>query len=92
MISVGLTEGGYNPIYVGKAKDLETRLLSHLSQDEPNQCIKGRVGKKALYFRFCYVSLEEDRQNVEYTLYKRYGPKCNQLEPEGQEIPIIFPY
>lgn len=92
MISVGLKEGGYRPIYVGKARELQTRLLDHLSSDETNKCLKERVGNKALYFRFCHASLEDDRQNIEHTLYKRYTPTCNQYIPEGQEIPITFPY
>ena len=92
MISVGLREGGYRSIYIGKAKFLETRLLQHLSIDEDNDCIKSRVNSKALYFRYCYVDSEIGRQNVEHTLYKKYTPTCNQKEPEGREITITFPY
>ena len=92
MISVGLKKGGYRPIYVGKTKDLEARLLDHLADYEPNGCLKGKVAKNALYFRVCYVPLEEDRQNTEHSMYKKYMPDCNQSEPEGREIPITFPY
>src|SRR6266853_3063705 len=35
--------GSWECFYVGKADDLEGRLLDHLSADEPNSCIKGNV-------------------------------------------------
>ncbi len=92
MISVGLQNGEYRPIYIGKTKYLEARLLEHLSNDEENKCIKDRVGNKALYFRYCYVNNEDDRKNVEYTLYRKYTPKCNKVIPKGKEIVITFPY
>ena len=92
MISVGLTEGGYRPIYVGKSTQLETRLLEHLSTQEENECIRKRVNNNALYFRYCYVDSEDDRKNIEHTLYKKYSPSCNQQEPDGNQISITFPY
>jgi hypothetical protein len=30
-------------------------------------------------------------KNIEYTLYKKYKPECNEQEPEEQEIEINFP-
>lgn len=92
MISVGLKKGGYRPVYVGRTKHLETRLLKHLSNDEENKCIKNRVSDKALYFRYCYVNNQEDRKNIEYTLYNKYTPECNEIIPDGNEITITFPY
>lgn len=92
MISVGLKEGGYRSIYVGKAVNLEVRLLEHLSSNETNECLSNRVGEKALYFRYCYVDSEEDRNNVEYTLYKKYSPSCNKQEPSGKQMSITLPY
>ena len=92
VISIGLQDGNYRPIYVGKTKYLKDRLLKHLSNDEENECIKGRVGNTALYFIYCYVSSQEDRENTEHTLYKKYIPECNKVVPEGKEITITFPY
>ena len=92
MISVGLKKGGYRPLYLGKTKYLETRLLKHLSDDEENECLKSRVGNYELYFRYCYVDDAEGRTNIEYTLYKKYSPKCNKVSPQGKEILITFPY
>lgn len=92
MISVSLTEGGYKPIYVGKAVKLETRLLQHLSSDEENECLRSRVSEKVLYFRYCYIDSEEDRKNIEHTLWKKHSPKCNEQEPEGKEVSITLPY
>lgn len=92
MISVGLEKGGYRPLYVGKTKSLETRLLEHLSDDEDNECLKGRVGNYELYFRYCYVNDAEDRTNIEHTLYKKYFPECNKVSPQGKEISITYPY
>ena len=91
VISVGLKNKKYNPIYVGKTKYLETRLLEHLSSNEENECIKDRVGNRILYFHYCYVNNEEDRKNIEYTIYKKFDLECNKIEPEGREILITFP-
>ena len=92
MISARLQNGKNRPIYVGKARYLEKRLLEHLSNGEENKCIKDSVRDNILYFRYCYVNNERDRKNIEYTLYKRYTPKCNKDVPEGNEIKINFPY
>ena len=91
MISVRLKNKKYSPIYIGKTRNLETRLLEHLSDDEENGCIKNNI-KYALSFRYCYVNNEYDRKNIEHTLYNRYTPECNKIIPEGKEIIINFPY
>ena len=92
MISVKLQNGKFKSIYVGKTKYLVDRLLKHLSSNGENECIKYKVENSTLRFRYCYVNNEEDRKNVEYTLYKKYTPECNEVEPDGRKIVINFPY
>lgn len=92
MIMVKLKNGNFRPIYVGKAIDLEGRLLEHLSNSEDNSCLKKHVKDHILGIRYCYVGSETDRQNIEYTLYKNYSHECNQNIPDGREISITKPF
>lgn len=92
MIMVKLKNENFRPIYVGKASNLEERLLEHLSYYEPNSCLKKHIKDHILVMRYCYVSSEIDRTNVEYTLYKNYSHECNQNIPEGREISITKPF
>ena len=83
----------YRPVYVGKAdKYLEERLLEHFSNKEPNPCIKNHIKEHTMGMRYCYVDSEEDRKNVEHTLYHHYDRECNEKEPEGKKIDINFPF
>jgi len=91
MISVKLKSGEYRSIYVGQATDLQGRLLAHLSNSETNTCLKNKK-KSHLEFQFCYVSDQKDRDDVEYTLYKKYTHECNDQEPPGYVISITSPY
>ena len=81
----------YQPIYVGITQYLVDRLLEHLSSNEENDCIKYKVGHRILRFHCCYVNNEEDRKNIEHTLYKKYIPKCNRDIPKGKEISFTLP-
>lgn len=92
MLLVKQKNGNYRPVYVGKASNLEQRLLEHLFGAGSNSCLNKHVKEHILGMRYCYVSSEIDRQNVEYTLYKNYSHECNQNEPEGHEIPITKPF
>ena len=92
MILVKQKNGNYRPIYVGKAVNLEQRLLEHLSNSESNDCLKNHIKEHILGIRYCYISSETNRQNVEHTLYKNYSHECNQNEPEGKEIQITKPF
>lgn len=78
--------------YIGKAEKLRTRLLEHFSEEEPNKCLSNYAkGNYEKYMIWVYIPLEEDRKNIEYTLYKKYTPKCNEKEPEGKIVDISFP-
>jgi len=91
MISIKLKSGKYGSIYVGQSTDLQGRLLHHLSNSETNTCLKKQ--KKYHYeFQFCYVSDQKDRDDVQYTLYKKYPHECNDKIPTGSIISITPPY
>jgi excinuclease UvrABC nuclease subunit len=92
MISVKLKNGNYRSIYVGKAENLQKRLLEHLSDKEKNKCLRDHVKDHTVVFRFCYVNSEENRSNVEHTLYHKYPHECNEKEPEGKIIEITALY
>ncbi len=92
IILVKLKNENYRPIYVGKADNLQQRLLDHFSKKEPNPCLKEHMEKYTLGMRFCYVDSEDDRKNVEHTLYNHYSHECNEKEPEGKKIDINFPF
>ena len=91
MIGTGPTHVTFRRIYVGKAKNLRTRLLEHWSDNEENNCIKNCIKNKTLTFYYCYVNNERDRKNIEYTLYKQFPPECNEKVPEGEDVDIKFP-
>ena len=92
MISVKRNNGKYRSIYVGQAENLQERLLEHLHDSETNDCLKNHVNDHDVYFRFCYVSGQSDRDDVERTLHKKYPCECNDVEPSGSVISITPPY
>ena len=92
IILVKLKNGNYRSIYVGKTTCLEERLLAHLSPEEPNACLRKHVKEHILGIRYCYIASEEDRKNVENTIYNHYNRECNEKEPEGKIIDINFPF
>ena len=76
--------------YVGKAENLQQRLLDHLMRRDDNICI-GRMLKSApCYFRYAIVNNEDIRNGAERALYLHYKPQCNSQEPNGPDIEINF--
>ena len=75
-------------IYVGKADKIGQRLRNHKRFFEPNSFLKNMLEARECYFRFCEIPELTDRQNVEYTLYQRYRPVCNIVEPKGEMIEV----
>ena len=63
--------------YVGQSNNLQRRLLEHLSDSEPDDCIKGYLGKYTCYFRFIEVKDEEERSKLEQEQIEEYNPDCN---------------
>ena len=67
----------FTRIYVGKAEDLKSRYLNHLSASEENSCIKNNLNNNECYFRYTVLSREVDRQNLEVELLRKGKYECN---------------
>lgn len=80
----------YLVIYVGKSRDLKERLLQHLSDGEENACLREKVSKLTVWYRIAYAAFEEDRQDAEHTMYHKFNPGCNEVEPAGKIIDMNF--
>ena len=77
--------------YVGQADTLDGRLHYHLSDEEPNDCIRRRLKNRRCYFRFARVTRQEDRDCAERALYDHYKePECNKVAPPGEPCDINF--
>jgi len=76
--------------YVGQADNLDERLRDHLSDEEPNDCIRLKLKNYTCYFRFAKVSKQEDRDCAERALYDHYEPECNKVAPPGEPCDINF--
>ena len=64
-------------VYVGKAENLNSRYLDHLSANEGNSCIKNNLDNYECYFRYTILTREEDRQNLENRLLSVGKYQCN---------------
>lgn len=91
LLWVKLKSGKWSCFYVGKAENLETRLLDHLSVNEENKCIKNNVTEYSCGFEYAKVSKESARKGIEKYLYDHYSPKCNQADPGGYPIQVNLP-
>jgi excinuclease UvrABC nuclease subunit len=76
--------------YVGKADNLEDRLLGHLSNDEENECIKENV-KYRSGFHWIEITTKSERSGVEKYLYDNMRPECNQNDPGGSPLRVPIP-
>jgi len=77
--------------YVGQADNLRERFRQHLSESEPDTCIKDLAKDVNSHFDYTLVEDEDDRKDAEQALYDKYRPKCNDIRPAGsgrQEIEI----
>jgi excinuclease UvrABC nuclease subunit len=72
-----LKNGGRTLIYVGQASNLEERLLQHLQDSEPNDCLRNNVSKFACEFRYLRVSSAAERDSLETKLIQTGNPDCN---------------
>lgn len=82
--------GGWNQFYVAKAENLESNLLGHLSDNEPNPCIK-RNAKNECGFSWIEITMEPERAGVEKYLYDLMKPECNVTDPGGKPLKIEAP-
>jgi excinuclease UvrABC nuclease subunit len=92
LLWVNYKNGDWGCFYVGKGDTIRGRLLDHLKQEEENQCIKEKVGKKVCGFMWIEITTEEERTGVEKYLYDTLKPKpeCNQNDPGGKPLPITL--
>lgn len=70
--------------YVGQSDNLQRRLLEHLSDEEKNVCIKGKL-EFQVYFRFALLKAEKERLCAESFMYQQFkketGLDCNDKKP-----------
>jgi len=70
--------------YVGQGADTRERFLAHLSQSEPNACLKGYLrGTYEVAFRYALIPSAADRADAEQALWDKWHHKCNQARPAG---------
>jgi len=85
-LSYKADDANYYVFYVGKAEDIKTRLLQHLSPNENNVCIKNYLSTKGCFFRYAKITKAAYiREAAERQMYKQYEPTCNEKEPEGRD-------
>ncbi len=68
---------GFYVFYVGKAKNLQERLLQHLQPSEPNACIKRHLREYDCFFRFIEIDSASERDRIEQEQIKKFNPTCN---------------
>ena len=76
--------------YVGQAENLRRGLLSHLSDMEPNACVRSNLWYYTCYFQFALVASQSDRDCAERALYDHFKPPCNIVPPQGEPCEINF--
>ena len=76
--------------YIGKAENLQQRLLDHLYRRDDNICIGRMLSNATCYFRYAIVNRGSVRDGAELALYIHYKPQCNSQEPSGSDIEINF--
>jgi excinuclease UvrABC nuclease subunit len=87
---VNYKSGKWVCYYVGKAEDLESRLLDHLSSNEPNFCIKENIKYKC-GFMWLSITTDSERSGAEKFLYDTLKPECNQKDPGGSPLRVTPP-
>jgi len=75
------TSGDWKCSYVGQSQDLKTRLLAHLSTDEPNTTLKNIISRHTCGFSFAEVPQVSSLSYFERQLYDKYKPECNVVRP-----------
>jgi len=70
--------------FVGQAENLNKTLKGHLSDMEPNTCVRSNFWYYTCFFQFACVESPSDRDSAERTLYEHYKPPCNMVPPRGE--------
>ena len=76
--------------YVSQADNLNKELRDHLSDMEPNACIRSNLWYYTCYFQFASLASQSDRDCAEQALYDHYKPPCNIIPPGGVPCDINF--
>lgn len=82
--------GRWECFYVGKADNLEARLLDHLADSEPNACIR-ELRKFTCGLYWMEIAAAADRDGAEKYLYDVLNPACNVRDPGGTALRIPLP-
>ena len=69
--------------YVGQAKNLQERLLQHLSDVETNTCVRNTIRTTVCGFTFIEVNSQSERDRLEKSFYDKFDPTCNIAKPGG---------
>lgn len=91
LLWVKLKNGNWRCFYAGKVKNLQSRLLEHLGNNEENECLKTKVSKYICGFEYSEIGREDDRTGIENFLYDHYKPECNINNPGGTPIQVTLP-
>ena len=75
-------------LYVGKAKNLKTRISSYFTKNQTNERIKNLV-RKIHDIKYVLVGSEMDALLLENNLIKNYQPRYNVLLKDGKTYPWI---
>ena len=76
--------------YVGQAENLRRVFMEHLSDTEPNACIRRSFWYNTCYFQFASLASQSERDGAERALYDHYKPLCNTAPPKGEPYDINF--
>ena len=76
--------------YVGQADNLREQLLGHLSDLDPNVCIRRHVQSYTCYFGFASLAKKADRDGAERALYEHFAHECNTAVLQGPVADINF--
>jgi len=91
LLWVQLKDEKWKCYYVGKAENLQARLLEHCSANEENDCIKNNVQNHISGYEFAKISKQSDRDGIEKFLYDQYKTECNKQDPGGEPISVNLP-
>jgi len=70
LLWVKLKEGKkWRCFYVGQARNLEARLLQHLSSKEDNDCLRKKLANNVCGFEYAEIGRQADRDGMERSTY-----------------------
>ena len=82
--------GRWECFYIGKADNLNSKLLSHLSSSEPNACLQ-ELRKYICGFQWMKIFSGTYRDGAENYLYDALNPICNIRDSGGAALWIPLP-